>query len=487
MKIVFVASECVPFASTGGLGDVVGALPKALAEHGHEAIRILPLYRSIREGGYSMERLGLTLEIPVGLQRLQGETFLIRHDGVDTYLIRRDEFFDRSHLYSMAHRDYDDNFSRFIFFQKAAVELMDRLGLKADVVHAHDWQAGLLPFYLRYGVMGTGRSSPLERSIFTIHNLAFQGVFSGSDFPLTGLPYNCFATEGGMEFYGQISCMKAGIISADRVTTVSPTYAREIQTVEGGMGLEGVLSARADAVVGLLNGIDAELWNPATDSWIKSTYDAETVTAGKAANKLHVQRKMRLPQRDDRPLIGMVTRLSEQKGIDLVTRMLPELMKMDVQFALLGSGAEVYEEECMKWPDRWPEACAVRLGFDPKLAHRLYAGCDLMLVPSVFEPCGLSQMYAMRYGSLPVVHRTGGLADTVVDETEHPGEGTGFLFQPYEGAAFLDAIERACLAWLDEPLRLAMQQRCMARDASWSASALGYERLYEALLTPPPP
>lgn len=485
MKIVFVASECVPFASTGGLGDVAGALPKALVEHGHEAVRILPFYRSIREGGYSLERLGLTLEIPVGLQSLQGEVFLTRHDGVDTYLIRRDEFFDRSHLYSMSHRDYDDNFSRFIFFQKAAVELLDRTGLKADIVHGHDWQAGLLPFYLRYGVVGTGRPGPTERTVFTIHNLAYQGVFPGSDFPLTGLPYTCFSTEGGMEYYGQISCMKAGIISADGVTTVSPTYAQEIQTEEGGMGLGGLLHSNGENVVGLLNGIDADLWNPESDPWIKATYSIKTVTEGKAANKLYLQRKMGLPQETDRPLIGMVTRLSEQKGIDLLTLALSEMMDLDVQFVLLGSGSETYEEECARWPGRWPERCAVRLGFDAKLAHRLYAGCDIMLIPSVFEPCGLSQLYAMRYGTLPVVHRTGGLADTVLDETEQSGAGTGFSFAPHDGAVFLDAVQRACLAWSDASLRLAMQVRGMSRDASWSASAREYERLYADILSRP--
>ena len=485
MKIVFVASECVPFASTGGLGDVAGALPKALIEHGHETVRILPLYRSIREGGFSLERLGLTLEIPVGLQSLAGEVFVTRQDGVDTYLIRRDEFFDRSHLYSMAHRDYDDNFSRFIFFQKAAVELLDRIGLKADIVHGHDWQAGLLPFYLRHGIMGSGRSNPTERTVFTIHNLAYQGMFPGSDFPLTGLPYSCFSTEGGMEYYGQISCMKAGIISADGITTVSPTYADEIQTEEGGMGLGGLLHSRGENVVGLLNGIDAELWNPESDSSIKATYGMKSVTEGKAANKLHLQRKMRLAQEAGGPLVGMVTRLSEQKGIDLLTAAMPELMAMNLQFVLLGSGAEIYEEECAQWPKRWPRHCAVQLGFDAKLAHRLYAGCDIMLVPSIFEPCGLSQLYAMRYGTLPVVHRTGGLADTVLDETEQPGAGTGFSFAPHDGVAFLDAVQRACLAWSDATTRLGIQERGMGLDMSWSASARAYERLYADILTHP--
>lgn len=481
MKLLFIASECVPFASTGGLGDVVGALPKALAERGHTVARILPMYRSIREGGYAAERIGLSLEVHVGLQRLAGEAYVTRHDGVETYLIRRDEYFDRSHLYSMSHRDYDDNFQRFVFFQKAAVELIDRLGLQADVVHAHDWQAGLIPFYLRHGIWGVGRQGA-ERTVFTIHNLAYQGVFPGGDFPLTGLPYSCFSTEGGMEFYSQISCMKAGIISADEITTVSPTYAQEIQTEAGGFGLHGVLRNRGAQMVGILNGIDTDAWNPSDDEFIKENYDAATVVVGKAANKAHLQRKSKLAEDTRVPLIGMVTRLTEQKGIRLLEELIPALMEMDVQLVLLGSGAELLEEQCREWPMRWPDRVAVHVGFNTKLAHRIYAGSDLFLVPSVYEPCGLGQLYAMRYGAIPVVHRTGGLTDTVLDEDAMPGAGTGFVFSPHTAEACLDAIRRACRAWEQRSVRRGLQERGMARDATWARSAQAYEQLYGEVL-----
>lgn len=479
MKIVFISSECVPFASTGGLGEVVGSLPVALARMGHEVVRIVPLYRHVAEGGFPLDNLNLPMTIPLGLRSPQAEVYETFGGGVRTYFIGRDEFFDRRELYSLPHRDYDDNFERFVFFQKAAVELVDTLRLAPHIVHAHDWQTGLIPFFLRHGIHGLGRPHP-ENCVFTIHNLAYQGVFAGSEFAHTNLPYSCF-TMDGMEFYGQISCLKSGIVASDRITTVSHTYAQEIQSEEYGYGLDGVLRDKDPGLKGILNGINTEIWDPATDPHLAANYDADGAVEAKAVCRKDLLKKFGLTRRGNARVFGMVSRLVDLKGVDVLAEAMPMLMERNLRFVLLGSGQDLYHELCRHWAQRWPERFACRLGFDHALAHKIYAGADFVLMPSKTEPCGLVQMVGMRYGALPVVHATGGLVDTVTDVREGESTGTGFAFSPCTAEALVAAVDRALALGKHEEAMDGAVRRAMAEDYSWAKSAGNYTDLYQSL------
>lgn len=481
MNIAFVTSECSPFASTGGLGEVSASLPPALASHGQNIIVILPLYGQVYRRAEDLRDTGIRLDIPVGLQNRVAEVYQIRHDGIPVYLIGRDEYFDRRELYGPAHRDYDDNFERFVFFQKAAVELLDALDFQADIVHANDWQTGLVPSFLRHGSHGIGRAHRRERTLFTIHNLAYQGIFPASDFAATNLPYSSYSIEG-MEFYGQVSCMKAGIVTADWVSTVSQTYAREIQTQALGYGLHGVLAERGTRLSGIVNGIDYRVWNPETDPHIAKRYNPFSVADGKQACRSALCRTMGLPVDPDRLLIGMVTRLVDLKGIDLLAAAMPALMERPVQLILLGSGDEAYHQLADQWAADWPDRFARELAYDPVLAHNIYAGCDAFLMPSRTEPCGLSQLYGMRYGTIPLVHATGGLADTVTPLVSAPAAGTGFVFSEFSVEGLLHAVDQAVLMAQDPKTLNQTRTRLMAVDHSWGQSAKAYVDLYQALM-----
>jgi starch synthase len=479
MKIVFCTSECTPYASTGGLADVAGALPVALAENGHEVFRIMPLYQHIYKSGISLEATGLSMSIPVGFRHLHSDVYLHKNQGVTTYFIRRDEYFDRSELYGTGNREYDDNSDRFIFFQKAAVELIDAMGLDPDVVHCNDWQTGLIPFYLIHGITGQGRTNS-SISVFTIHNLAYQGVYNASEFPSTGLPFACF-NMSTMEFYGNMSFLKAGITASDWVTTVSRTYAREIQQPELGFGLDGVLRERSAALTGIVNGVDYKSWNPATDPHIKANYTPQKL-AGKWTCKEALGSRVELQVSKKVPLIGMIARLVDQKGMDLLARSMKEIMKRDVQMVFLGSGQEIYEKMLESWQEKFPEKFRGIVGFDPALARQIEAGCDLYLMPSRFEPCGLNQLYSLKYGTVPIVHATGGLADTVEQVSENGGEGTGFLFTQYTQTALLEALDAALGLFTKSQTWNAIRRRAMKADFSWTLSAKTYEDLYKKIL-----
>jgi len=476
MKIVFCSSECTPYASTGGLADVAAALPVALKELGHEVTRIMPLYQQISRMGAPIEATGLSMSIPVGFRQLQGEVYRHEDQGVTTYFIRRDEYFDRSNLYGTGDREYDDNSDRFIFFQKAIVEVIDQLGLNPDVVHANDWQTGLVPLYLKHGITGQGRSNRAI-SIFTIHNLAYQGVYNASEFPTTGLPFSCF-NMSTMEFYGNMSFLKSGITAADWVTTVSHTYANEIQQAELGFGLDGVLRERADTLSGIVNGVDYHAWNPATDKHIEAHFTAEK-PAGKWACKEALGKRIDMPVSKKVPLIGMIARLVDQKGMDLLARSMQEIMERDVQMVFLGSGQEIYENMLRNWQEKYPTKFRGVVGFDPAFAHQIEAGCDLYLMPSRFEPCGLNQLYSLKYGTVPIVHATGGLADTVHQVSDNGGEGTGFLFQQYTQTALVDTLDFALEFYGKPQTWKAIRRRAMKADFSWGISAAAYAALYE--------
>lgn len=487
MKVLFAFSEVSPFASTGGLAEIAGSLPQALINRPEaggsvEVARIMPLYRQTAEGGYDLKETGLRLEVPVGLRMLTGEVYVAEAPGPKTYFIRRDEFFDRTHLYGLPDRDYDDNFERFVFFQKAVVSLLDQLGQPYDVVHCSDWQTGLIPLFLRYGVQGMGRMAR-ERTVFTIHNLAYQGNFPGTLYTFTNLPFACFSTPV-LEFYGHINFMKAGITTADVVTTVSRTYAKEIRTAEYGFGLHGVLAELPpDRLVGILNGVDYGIWDPSVDVYIAQRYDASDL-AGKKVCRNDLLQQMGLKVSEKAPVLGMISRLVDQKGMDILAEAMPSLMAEGVSFVLLGQGQARYEVLAQEWAKRWPDRFGVRLRYDKELAHKIMAGADMLLMPSRFEPCGLNQIFGLRYGTIPVVHATGGLEDTVDDVGAAAREGTGFKFDDFSADALLKSVQRAYKLFSNPAAWLELARRAMAKDFSWQQSAAEYIRLYQALLRP---
>lgn len=479
MKVVFVSSEVSPFASTGGLAEVAASLPKALARHGAEVCRVMPLYRCVAEGSHNIVDMKLTLNVPVGFRNFRAEVWKSDDFPPTTYFIRRDEFFDRSQLYSLPDRDYEDNFERFVFFQKAVVALIDKLELKPDIVHCNDWQTGLVPYFLKFGLQGGGRAAR-EKVVFTIHNLAYQGTFPGSDYPTTNLPFSCFAMRT-MEFYGNVNSLKAGLTGADQITTVSETYAKEIQTASAGCGLEGVLAERRDMLKGILNGIDTEVWNPATDPNLASQFSRDDLR-GKRVCREHICSRMRVNPTAGAPVIAMITRLADQKGMDILAAAMPELMRRDLSLILLGTGNASYEKMCEGWMREWPGKFGCKIAFDPKLSHRIVAGADMFLMPSRFEPCGLTQLYAIRYGAIPIVHAVGGLEDTVVDLVKSPEAGFGFKFSDYSASALIVAIDAALASFAVRESWQMIVKRAMSQDFSWDRSSSVYMSLYNQIL-----
>lgn len=476
MKIAYIASEISPYASTGGLAEVAGALPKVLTAAGHPVTRFMPCYRQVLEGPRKLTPTDLRITVPVGLRNYTADVLYLEESGVRTYFIRRDEFFDRAQLYNLPERDYEDNFERFVFFQKATVELIDRLDLKPDLIHCNDWQTGLVPYFLEYGVHGRRRGRR-EKCVFTIHNIAYQGIYPDSDYALTNLPFNAYNVDT-FEYYGKINCMKAGITGSQLVTTVSPGYARELLTPEGGYGLDGLLRSVKDRFVGVLNGIDMEVWNPATDPHLPASYTANDL-AGKAVCRRRLAAKMQVLAGAKTVIVGMVSRLVDMKGLDILSEAMPEIMERDIVFILLGSGLKKYEDLARQWAEKWPGRVGVLIGYNAPLSHLIQAGCDITLVPSKSEPCGLTQMYSQRYGTIPVVHAVGGLSDSVVDPTEST-EATGIKFTEYSSRALIDAIDRAIALWRS-PEKNKLIRRMMSLDVSWERAAKTYIELFERI------
>ena len=475
MQILFVASEVAPLSKSGGLGDVAGALPAALAARGHAVAVVSPRYGSIDPGPLGFEAVHRAV-------RVRGEPttlFVRRRGGLSHYLVEHEHFFgSRRGLYGDALHDYGDNAERFAYLCRAALEVPAAFGLHPRILHLNDWQTGLAAWLLR----NEHAQDPVlaaTRSVFTIHNLAYQGVFGKEVVPALGLPWDVFRYDA-MEFHDRLNLLKAGLVFSDALTTVSPTYAREIQTPEGGEGLDALLRLRQRDLTGILNGIDHREWDPASDRHLPARYDLHHL-AGKHACKKALQEEVGLPARPDLPLVAMVGRLADQKGMDLVLAALPELMRRELQLVLLGSGRRDWEEAFARAALEHPTRLAVRIGFDEGLAHRIEAGADIFLMPSRFEPCGLNQLYSLRYGTVPVVRRVGGLADTVQD-FDGWKQGTGFVFDDYDPRAMLAGLRRAKEAFRDKRAWNAMLRRGMALDFSWARSAAQYEALYDALL-----
>jgi starch synthase len=487
VRVLLVASEASPFAKTGGLGDVAAALPRALRALGHDVRILMPRFRGVERHASAIRTVVPRLEVPVGDRLVEGALLGTETSGgVPVYFLQQDHYFDRDGLYGTGDDDYPDNCERFVFFCRGAVEALialDAMGRDAwrpQIVHANDWQTGLLPVYLRT----LYRDHPVLTSVatvFTIHNLAFQGVFWHHDMPMTGLGWDVF-TPAGIEFYGKLNFLKGGLVFSDLLTTVSRTYAAEIRTPEFGSGLEGVLEDRSGDLYGVVNGIDYEPWNPAKDPALARPYSADE-PEGKAVCRLALRRELGLDEGPG-PLVAMVTRLAWQKGLDLALESLPGMLDAGCRVALLGSGEAPLEEAWMEAAARHPGEVAVRIGYDPELASRMYAGGDCFLMPSRYEPCGLAQLIALRYGAVPIVRRTGGLADTVTEFDAVRRTGTGFLFDALSADALLDAVRRAAAAWGRPELWSALVRNAMTEDFSWDASAREYVTLYRKILRP---
>jgi starch synthase len=475
MRILFAVSEALPYVKTGGLADVAGHLPRALAKRGHRIELFLPFYRAVRQSGIELQEI-TRVEVPLG-DELRTAVIYRQPEavsGVTAWFIGYEPFFDRAELYGPPGSEYPDNGLRFIFFCRALLETVKKLDLPIDIYHAHDWQTGLLPAYLKTLYKDLGGKSA---SLFTIHNLGYQGLQEKSLFPLTGLDWEEFTYEK-LEFYDRLNLLKGGLVYADILNTVSPTYSREILKPEFGCGLDGVLRQRADRLYGILNGVDYEEWDPASDPLISHRYRPGRMT-GKRRCREKLLEEFNLPADRNRPVVGMVSRLVEQKGIELILELLNEPDRFNCYFIFLGSGDSNYEKALAERVRRFPAEVAFRPGYDNRLAHQIEAGADLFLMPSRYEPCGLNQMYSLRYGTIPVVRAVGGLNDSIEDYDPESGRGNGFKFTPYTAPALARALEKALTLYREKPHRWwKLRRRAMACDFSWNRSAARYEELY---------
>jgi starch synthase len=486
VKVVLATSEAVPFAKTGGLADVCGALPKELAAIGHQPTVIMPAYRSIHRAGVQIEPTGIQLSIPIGRKKVDGRLLLGHFPGSDVpvYFVDQPNYFDRDELYQTGGRDFPDNCERFVFFSRAVLEAVRLLGIEVDILHVNDWQTALVPAYHKIEY----RSVPgLERaaSLLTVHNLAFQGTFWHWDMLLTGFDWKYF-NWNQMEFFGQLNLLKTGLVFADAINTVSPRYAEEIQSPPLGCGLEGVLQQRRSVLSGIINGVDYSQWNPEVDSSLPVKYGPTTFRDGKLQSRAILQREFNLPQDNAGPVVAFVGRLTEQKGIDLISSVIQEWVhSTNVQWVILGTGDLKYQEQLQMLAQRHPQKVSLKLEFSERLAHLVEAGADMFLMPSRFEPCGLSQLYSLKYGTVPIVRATGGLVDTVTnttDETLAAGTATGFSFHDYSSFALGETLRRAVALFSRRDVWDRIVLAGMKQDWSWKRSAHEYTALYEKTL-----
>ncbi len=457
MNIAYVASEATPYAKTGGLADVVGSLPKYLNTMGIKTRTFLPKYKGIK--GSLSRKLSIDMH---GLYNIK-----VFKEG-DVYFIDYPEFFERDFLYGTENGDYPDNCERFTLFCKTVAQLL--ADDDCDIVHCHDWQSAMIPLYLQL-------KRTKIKSVFTIHNIGYQGKFPGSQFPILGIDEKYFNPEG-VEFYGDINFLKAGILYSDIVTTVSENYAKEIQTPAFGFGLDGVLKERSDDVFGIINGIDYNIWNPQSDNFIYEKYNDFT---GKMENKMLLTKELNIDPK--RPLIGMVSRMAQQKGFDILVKAFDKIVKMNFNFVLLGFGEDNYHIIFKKFEESYPNWVSMNIKFDNKLAHRIYAGSDFFLMPSMYEPCGLGQLISLKYGTVPIVRKIGGLADTVEEFNPETRLGNGFLFEKYSPEDLINTLTRARAIYNDHDTFKVLSETCMGLDFSWKESAKKYEKLYESILT----
>lgn len=473
LNILFGSAEVTPFAKTGGLGDVASSLPPALASLGQRVVTVMPLYGGVKRAGLKQTRM--KVRVKMDGRMVEASLFKGQLDkNSEIYFLSQQRLYGRKNPYGDSKGDYPDNDERFIFFSRALLKLPELLNFYPDIVHVNDWHLGLVPALMKQQER-TGRAS-----VLTIHNLAYQGVLPKKSMRFTGLPPSFF-TKAGVEWYGKLGMLKAGIMYADAITTVSPTYAREILTEEFGFGLEGQLDRRRKSLHGIVNGIDTKEWDPKTDPYIAKNYTIKTVRP-KEMCKAALLREFGLPQKSGKPLIGMVSRITGQKGFDLIEEAAGELMELDFSIVILGTGEPDLEKFLKGLRRRYPKRVGLTIGFDNALAHRIEAGADLFLMPSRFEPCGLNQMYSLRYGTLPIVRQTGGLNDTVKNWNPASGLGTGFTFKEPSVRSLVGAVEKALAAYGKSRQWGRLMKNAMERDNSWEKSAKKYLKLYRTLL-----
>jgi len=457
MKIVICASEVVPFAKTGGLADVAGALPLALEKEGHDVVIVMPGYRQIDKEKFGIQKINHDI------------SFCVIGNNIKVYFIESQQYFDRQGLYQDENGDYKDNLERFAYYCRRTLHLLKEINFPCDIIHVHDWQASLISVYLRTVYSGD-KFFKNTRSLLTVHNIGYQGVFSKDEFLRLGLDWELFDVEG-IEFYGKINILKGGLVFSDLINTVSPTYSKEIKMREFGFGLEGVLNKRSQSLYGILNGLDYSIWNPQEDNLIASKY-SYLDPGRKAINKADLQRSCNLSVLSNAPLFGLVSRLAEQKGIDILSETIEDVCKMGSQIVILGVGDFKYENLLKRAAKRFPEAISLNIRFDDSLAHKIYAGSDFFLMPSRYEPCGLGQMIALKYGSIPIVFKTGGLADTVTRKN-------GFYFTSYSTDDLIVAVKKAISLFSDKNKFSTFVSQVMKCDFSWKKAAKEYVRLYE--------
>lgn len=479
MKVVILASEVVPFAKTGGLADVAGALPKFLGPLGVETRVILPLYRETKKRGLSLHRVAENLEMDWSGKKESFSLLEWKEGPAGFLLVEKDEFFDRDYLYGTPQGDYPDNGERFAFFSKAALEAVRHLGFRPDVVHAHDWQAAVALAMLKF-VYGEDPFFSHARSLFTIHNLAYQGLFDKDILGRIGLSESLFNMDD-LEFYGMVNYLKGGILYSTAVNTVSQRYSQEIQTPEFGHRLDGLLRKRQDRLYGILNGADYADWNPATDRFIIRPYDP-TYLDGKKQCRSDLLREFALSDiAEDTPVVGMVSRLAGQKGFDILSEALDGIFKLGAALVILGTGEDVFQKALTQAQKKHSRLFGLKIAFDEALSHKIYAGSDMFLIPSRYEPCGLTQMYSLRYGTIPVVRATGGLDDTIQEYNASREAGNGFKFEAYSAAALISSLKKAISVYRKKDRWRPLIQKAMACDFSWERSAREYLRLYQKL------
>lgn len=477
MKILFVSSEVAPYAKTGGLADVSAALPGALSDLGHEVIIVTPLYRATREAKSGLkEKIG-SLAVNGGCGAEGARVFTDPAASIPIYCIEHNGYFDRPGIYGENGRDYWDNAGRFAFFCRAALEVCRQLKFIPDVIHCNDWHTALIPAYLRHHLLF--REAFLRTAtVLTVHNLAYQGRFGAEHFCATGLPRSLFDING-FEYYGAVNYLKGGILAADKLTTVSPSYAAEILEPEHGWGLDSVLRLRRDDLCGILNGIDTKVWDPTTDPYIPKNYSWEN-PEGKKWCKHALLRELGMHDDADKPVVSFVSRLVEQKGLDLLAAAIPGLREMNIRLIVHGEGDEQYHVILTRLGRDYPELLRIRIPYDDRFSHRLQAGSDMVLMPSRFEPCGLTPIYGLRYGSIPVVRGTGGLKDSVKSYTPPAGDGNGFRFHEYDAGALLEKVREAASLFRKEEQWRRVMRNAMSGEFSWRSSAVRYVRVYEA-------
>lgn len=482
LKILLVSPEAVPYAKTGGLADVAGALPGSLARMGHMVRLLLPLYSHVDRENYRLSKVAADQKASIAGRK---ETFQLYKsegsvEGMEVWFIEHERFFNRAELYRdpSTGQDWADNDERFGFFARAALQACRSMNFIPDIIHCNDWQSGLIPALLKVDSLYSDFAG--VSTVFSIHNIAYQGNFAAASFEKLGLDESLFAAGGGFEYWGNVSYLKAGIWYADIINTVSETYAREIQSSnEYGYGFEGVLKDRSDDLYGILNGIDYSIWDPSIDPLLPAQYKPDK-PAGKKRCKNELRKRVKLPMvRRDIPIIGMISRLADQKGFDLIEEVAEELMSLDIQIVLLGTGDEKYHNLFTALQKKYPKKLAALLEFNNQMAHLIEAGSDMFLMPSRYEPCGLNQLYSLRYGTIPIVRKTGGLADTIENANPSKGTGNGFVFTRYDAREMLNTIKFACEVYRDKNVWEIMMLRGMRQDFSWDASAKKYVELYK--------